>query len=132
LAVVAGVLSKDIAAGPVHLVAVCIGVVIGTALGMVRAHFLFRRARRIDSHIVLERNWQELAVLFALVILQMIDREVSSTATSALALVGTGLLSLGVAESLVRVAYLSVRARSAVREEVASAPTGAAHSADGE
>jgi hypothetical protein len=130
LAVVAGVLSKDVAAGPAHLVAVCIGVAVGTGLGLVRAHFLFRRARRIDSHIVLERNWQELAVLFALVILQMIDREVSSTSTSVLALVGTGLLSVGVAESLVRVAYLSVRAHSAVRDELAGAPAGADRSDD--
>jgi hypothetical protein len=55
----------------------------------------------------------------------MVDREVSSTSTSALALVGTGLLSVGVAESLTRVAYLSVRARSAVRNEVACAPAAA-------
>jgi hypothetical protein len=110
---VAGVLAKDVAAGSAHIVAILAGGVIGAGLGLVRGRFMLGRARRIDGRLVLERNWQELAVIFLLVGLQMVQREVSDRSTSLFGLISSALLALGVLESVARVGYLTVRARSA-------------------
>jgi hypothetical protein len=110
---VAGVLAKDVAAGSAHIVAILAGGVIGAGLGLVRGRFMLGRARRIDGRLVLERNWQELAVIFLLVGLQMVQREVSDRSTSLFGLISSALLALGVLESMARVGYLTVRARSA-------------------
>lgn len=113
LLLVAGVLAKDVAAGSAHLVALLTGALIGAVLGVVRGHYMLGRARRVGDRLLLERNWQELVIIFLLVALQMLQREVSATSTSAFALISTGLLSAGVFESVGRVAFLTVRARSA-------------------
>ncbi len=122
VAVVAGVLAKDVAAGSAHLVALAVGGLLGSVLGILRARYLLGRARRVGNRLVLERNWQEMVLLVVLVVLQMVQRELSTESTSVLALVSTALLSAGVVESVARVAYLTVRARSATTQD----PPGAA------
>ncbi len=114
---VAGVLAKDVAAGSAHLVALVVGGLLGAALGVVRGRYMLGRARRVGKRLVLERNWQELVIVFLLVGLQMLQREVSAHSTSVVALISTGLLSAGVLESVGRVAFITVKARSAQRED---------------
>jgi hypothetical protein len=114
LVVVAGVLWKDLAAGTGHVVAAVVGAVIGVALGALRGHYMLGRARRVGRHLVLERNWQEIAVIVVLLGLQMAQREIGNDSTGIIGLITTGLLAVGVMESLARVAYITARARSAV------------------
>ncbi|SNS38402.1 hypothetical protein SAMN04488107_2327 [Geodermatophilus saharensis] len=115
--VVAGVLAKDVAAGSAHLVALAVGGVVGAVLGVLRGRYLLGRARRVGNRLVLERTWQEVLLLVVLVVLQMVQRELSTESTSALALVSTALLSAGVVESVARVTYLTVRARTATTQD---------------
>ncbi|MGY1711856.1 hypothetical protein ACI8AC_20360 [Geodermatophilus sp. SYSU D00758] len=122
--VVGGVLAKDVAAGPAHLVALAVGGTAGAVLGVLRARYLLGRVRRVGNRLVLERTWQEVLLLVLLLVLQMVQREVSTESTSPLALVSTALLSAGVLESVARVAYLTLRARSATTEDP-GATTGA-------
>jgi hypothetical protein len=52
-----------------------------------------------------------------MLVLQMVRRVFSSDAESRFGLITSGLLAAGVMESFGRVVYLTVRARSAVRQD---------------
>jgi hypothetical protein len=56
-------------------------------------------------------------VLVWMLVLQMVQRVFSSDAESLVGLITSGLLAAGVMESFGRVVYLTVRARSAVRQD---------------
>jgi len=111
LLVVGGVVWVDLEHGLLPWVAFLLGMVIGLPLGAIRGRFMFVRSLG-EGHkhkIVLERNPAEIGVLLGLIVIKLVARAVSSSPTSAINLISVGLLGIGIASSLGRVAYITIR-----------------------
>lgn len=109
LIIVGGVIWSDLQHGWLPWLALVVGVVIGLPLGAARGRFMYVRSLGQGSKVVLERNAAEIGIFVALIAIKLAARAISSNPTSALNLIALALLGIGVASSVGRVVYITVR-----------------------
>ena len=94
------------------------GVLIGGVAGYVRGRLLFLEARPDIGRVVLRRGVAEIAIVAGLLVLTYAARHFSDDIRSPLNLLATVALTVGVAESVTRVAYITWRYQQANRARV--------------
>ena len=108
LIVVGGVLWIDLQHGFLPWLALLIGVAIGGPLGIYRGRFMY--VRSVEKHkVVVERNLAEMLILLGLIAIKLAAHAISSNSNSLINLIAVGLLGIGIASSVGRVVYITVR-----------------------
>jgi hypothetical protein len=115
LIVVGGVIWNDLQHGWLPWLALIVGAVIGLPIGAIRGRFMYVRSLGKGSKVVLERNAAEIGILAALIAIKLAARAVSADPTSAINLVAVALLGVGIASSVGRVVFITIRHYQSLR-----------------
>jgi hypothetical protein len=114
LTVVGGVIWSDLQHGWLPWVSLLLGLAVGIPVGIVRGRFMYVRSVT-KTKIVVERNAAEISILAILIVIKFVARSISAKPTSAINLIAIALLGIGLASSVGRVAYITVRHYQASR-----------------
>jgi len=116
--VIVGATLRQELTDPAHVGLAVAGVLIGGVAGYVRGRLLFLEARPDLGRVVLRRGVAEIAIVAGLLVLTYAARHFSDDIRSPLNLLATVALTVGVAESVTRVAYITWRYQQANRARV--------------
>jgi phosphatidylglycerophosphate synthase len=107
--IVGGVIWTDLQHGLLPWLALAVGLAIGLPIGAIRGRFMYVRSIGKGGKIVVERNAAEISVLFVLIIIKLAAHKISAKPTSPINLIVVALLGVGLASSIGRVVYITVR-----------------------